>query len=261
VTDPTFLSVQRQNGVLSIILARQPTNAFNLRMVEELMCALKEGAQDASIRCILLTGSGRAFSTGHDVGEIAGVRGVESYRDHLETTYNRIVMQMVRMDKPIVGAINGMAAGAGLGVALATDIRWAAQSARFLYGFTRIGLTADSGVSFLLPALVGLSRAMAFALMDEPLSAKEALSYGMITRLLPDDELQSAATELAASLASGPTRALGLTKRALYRPLIPALTQALAYEASLQEIASRTADHEEGLQAFLEKRPPNFEGK
>lgn len=261
MADPSFLTAQRQNGVLSITLARQPSNAFNLRMVEELMHALEEGSKDSSIGCILLTGSGRAFSTGHDVGEIAGVRGVESYRDHLENTYNRIILQMVRMQKPIVGAINGMAAGAGLGIALAVDVRWAAQRTSFLFGFTRIGLTSDSGVSFLLPALIGMPRAMEFALTNEPLSAEEALSIGLITRLLPDDELQGAAFELAASLASGPTRALGLTKRAFYRPWIPALTQALAYEASLQEIAGKTADHEEGLQAFLEKRPPNFKGE
>jgi 2-(1,2-epoxy-1,2-dihydrophenyl)acetyl-CoA isomerase len=261
VADSAFLSLQRQSGVLTITLTREPTNAFNLQMVEELMDALRDGAKDASIRCILLTGSGRAFSTGHDVGEIADVRGRESYREHLEQTYNRIVLQMLRMEKPILGAINGMVAGAGLGIALAADLRWAAESASFLFGFTRIGLTADSGVSFLLPALVGMSRAMELAFLNEPLAAEDALAYGMVTRVLPDDELPGAAFEFAASLASGPTRALGLTKRAFYQPLLSTFTEALAYEASLQEIASRTADHEEGLRAFLEKRSPNFEGK
>jgi 2-(1,2-epoxy-1,2-dihydrophenyl)acetyl-CoA isomerase len=230
-------------------------------MVDEFLSVLKDGSRDSDCRCVLLTGSGRTFSTGHDVGEIASVRGSESYRDHLRQTYNPIVLAMAGIEKPIVAAINGMAAGAGLGIALATDIRWAAESANFLYGFTGIGLTADSGISWTLPFLMGMSRALEFALTNEPLSAEKALEYGLITNVLPDETLQEAAFELAVSLAEGPTRALGLTKRAFYRPLLPALEQTLEYEAGLQEIASRTADHAEGLAAFLEKRPADFKGE
>lgn len=261
MANPSFLQVESREGVLSITFARQPGNSFNLQMVDQFMRALKDASRDPDCRCVLLTGSGRAFSTGHDVGEIADVRGAESYRDHLRQTYNPIVLAMVGMEKPIVAAVNGMAAGAGLGIALAADIRWAAESANFLYGFGGIGLTADSGVSWALPALIGLPRALEAALTNEPISAEKASEYGLVTRVLPDEALQDAAFELAVSLAAGPTRALGLTKRAFYRPLLPSLMRALEYEASLQEIASRTADHAEGLAAFLEKRPADFEGE
>jgi 2-(1,2-epoxy-1,2-dihydrophenyl)acetyl-CoA isomerase len=165
------------------------------------------------------------------------------------------------LEKPIVGAINGAAAGAGLGVALATDVRIAAASARFVFGFTGIGLTADSGTSLMLPLLIGLARAAEMAFTNSPLSADQALACGLVNRVVPDGELAAAAGAFAESLAAGPTRALGLTKRAFYHAHLASLPAALEYEAHLQDIAGRTQDHHEGVRAFLAKRAPAYTGR
>jgi 2-(1,2-epoxy-1,2-dihydrophenyl)acetyl-CoA isomerase len=168
---------------------------------------------------------------------------------------------MRRLEKPIVGAINGPAVGAGLGIALATDVRIAAESASFIYGFTGIGLSADSGTSLALPLLAGLARAAELAFTNRTVTATEALEMGLVNKVVPDAELMDQARELAASLASGPTRAIGLSKRALNHSVLGSLEATLEYEAQLQEIAGRTEDHAEGLAAFLEKRQPKFQGK
>jgi 2-(1,2-epoxy-1,2-dihydrophenyl)acetyl-CoA isomerase len=187
--------------------------------------------------------------------------GQVSFRQHLHRTYNRVILRMRKLEKPIVGAINGPAVGAGLGIALATDVRIAAESASFIYGFTGIGLSADSGTSLALPLLAGLARAAELAFTNRAVTAPEALEMGLVNRVVPDAELMDQARELAASLASGPTRAIGLSKRALNRSVLGSLEATLEYEAQLQEIAGRTEDHAEGLAAFLEKRQPKFQGK
>lgn len=260
MTEYQTLQVEQQENVLTVGLNRPKANAFNHLMVDELLDILKQTEKDASVRCVVLTGCGSFFSTGHDVGFIAEADASISYREHLERTYNRLIRSMHRMAKPIVGAINGPAAGAGLGVALATDMRWAGKSASFIFGFTRIGLTADAGTSLMLPLLIGLSRAMEMAFTNQPLSAEEALEFGLVSRVVDDEELKSEVAELAASIANGPTASLGLTKRGFNRAMLRALSDTLEYEGYLQELASRTADHKEGVAAFLGKRPPNFEG-
>lgn len=261
MTDDSTLQVSQADGVLTIAFARPKANAFTTSMVDEIRAALKKGGADASVRCIVLTGAGRFFSAGQDLGEIGDRVGELSFREHLLRTYNRLILQMRTLEKPIIGAINGPAAGAGLGVALATDIKLAGQSARFIFGFTGIGLTADSAVSLMLPRLIGPARAAYVAFTNQPVTASQALEWGMVNEICPDDLLMQRAGEWAASLAEAPTRAIGLTKRAFNRTMFHDLESTLDYEAHLQDIAGRTEDHAEGVAAFLEKRAPVFTGR
>jgi len=257
--DASLLSEQN-GGVLTLTLNRPKANAFDQGLVDALLDALRRAEADASVRSVVLTGAGSVFSAGQDVTALGAVDGQVSFRRHLERTYNRLILRVRRLEKPVVGAINGAAAGAGLGLALAADIRLAARSARFVFGFTGIGLTTDSATSLMLPLLIGLARASEVAFTNAPVSAEQALSYGLVNRVVDDTDLAAEAAKLAAQLAAGPTRALGLTKRAFNHALLPHLEDVLDYEAHLQEAAGRTADHREGVKAFLEKREPVFRG-
>jgi 2-(1,2-epoxy-1,2-dihydrophenyl)acetyl-CoA isomerase len=261
MTEYKDLLTDEAGPVLTIRLNRPKANAFDEVMVDELLDVLKRAGRDEAVRCVVLTGAGKNFSAGQDIGIILERQATVSFREHLQRTYNRVILSMRQLEKPIVGAINGAAAGAGLGVALATDIRIAAESARFFFGFTGIGLTADSATSLTLPFALGLARASEMAFTNEPLSAEEALACGLVNRVVPAAELPAVAAAMANSLANGPTRAMGLTKRAFNRAMLGALERTLDYEAYLQEIASRTQDHQEGMRAFMEKRPPRFIGK
>jgi len=255
-----FLLSEQNGGVLTLTLNRPKANAFDQGLVDALLDALRRAEAEASVRSIILTGAGSVFSAGQDVTALGAVDGQVSFRRHLERTYNRLILRVRRLEKPVVGAINGAAAGAGLGLALAADIRLAARSARFVFGFTGIGLTTDSATSLMLPLLIGLARASEVAFTNAPVSAEQALSYGLVNRVVDDADLAAEAAKLAAQLAAGPTRALGLTKRAFNHALLPHLEDVLDYEAHLQEAAGRTADHREGVKAFLEKREPVFRG-
>lgn len=255
------LWTKQAGSVMTITLNRPKANAFDFQMTDELLDALRRAAADRTIRCLILTGSGRSFSAGQDVVVMRQEGKTTSYRQHLEQTFNRIVLLIRQMEKPVIGAINGAAAGAGLGIALATDLRIAAESARFVFGFTILGLAGDSGVSLFLPALVGLARATELAFTNTPLTAQQALAFGLVNQVVPDEQLMSAASDLAIALANGPTQALALSKRAFNVAALPDLEAVLHYEGFMQEIASRTADHQEGIAAFLEKRPPSFRGE
>jgi 2-(1,2-epoxy-1,2-dihydrophenyl)acetyl-CoA isomerase len=233
----------RQDGVLTITLDRPKANAFNQVMIDELLAELKQAASDEEIRCLVLTGAGRFFSTGQDIKVFSESPEPVSFRWHLERTYNRIVVRLRQLEKPVIGAINGPAAGAGLGIALATDLRVCAKSAAFIFGFSGIGLTTDSGTSVMLPLLIGLARASEMALTNQPLSAEQALTYGLVNQVVADEDLLSHAQQIARQLAAGPTRAYGLTKRAFNRAVLPGLEAALDHEAYLQELAGRTEDH------------------
>ena len=250
------------DGVATITLNRpSKLNAFNDAMIGETLDALKAAARDDAVRSIVLTGAGRAFSSGQDLAAFQERGEGGSIAEHLRHGYHRVVRQMVTLEKPIVGAINGIAAGAGCGVALAADMRIAADSASFMLAFSRIGLIPDSGVNWFLPRIIGYSRAYEMAVTAERVSAATALEWGLVNRVVPAEQLPEIAAAVARQLAEGPTLAFGLTKRAMQRGWGMSLDEALEYEAYLQEVAGRSADNREGIAAFLEKRPPNFTGR
>jgi 2-(1,2-epoxy-1,2-dihydrophenyl)acetyl-CoA isomerase len=235
-------------------------NSFDRRMKEELLAAFKGFARDPAVRVVILTGAGRAFSAGQDLKERqepgAADLGVE-LREH----YNPIVLAMRRLEKPIIGAINGVAAGAGCSIALACDIRLASESASFIEVFGRVGLVPDTGSSWFLPRLVGYARAAEMVFTAEPVDAARAEQIGLVDRVVPAERLMEEAQALASRLADAAPLAMGLAKRALVRALDSDLESSLEFEAQLQSIAGRTADHAEGVRAFAEKRPARFRGE
>ncbi|NIO09120.1 MAG: 2-(1,2-epoxy-1,2-dihydrophenyl)acetyl-CoA isomerase [Deltaproteobacteria bacterium] len=248
------------NGVAAITLNRpQALNAFTPQMNSELFDALRVAERDEEIRCVMITGAGRAFCAGQDLkGRSREQRG--SLGQSLRERYNPIILRICGMEKIVVAAVNGVAAGAGCNLALACDLRIASEDARFIEAFVRVGLAPDCGGSFFLPRLIGLSKAMELLLLGEPVDAKEAHRIGLVTKVVPAKSMASEARELAERIARGP-RSTGLIKRAVNRNLKVELENQLEYEAQLQEIAGRTMDFDEGVAAFLEKRSPVFQGK
>ena len=250
---------ERQDGVLVLTLNRpEKLNAITGELLDALYAALKEGEEDREVRALLLTGAGRAFSAGQDLTEFGDRK--PDYEAHLRR-YNRVVEALSGLEKPLVVAVNGVAAGAGMSLALWGDLRLAAVGASFTTAFVRIGLVPDSGLSFLLPRLVGLAKAQELLLLSPRLSAEEALALGLVHRVVPAEKLMEEALSLAKELAQGPTRAYALTKKLLLETYRLSLTEALALEAVLQGKAGQTQDHEEGVRAFREKRPPRFQGR
>jgi 2-(1,2-epoxy-1,2-dihydrophenyl)acetyl-CoA isomerase len=248
-----------QNGVLCLTIQRPPVNALNQEILSALLAAFREASTTTDIRCILLTGSQGVFSAGHDIHEMLAARHSHvSYRTHLLETYNPLILLIRRINQPVVAVINGPAAGAGLGIALACDLRIAAEPAHFTVGFAGIGLAPDSGVSLFLPLLIGLARATEMSFSNASIPAAQALEWGLINRLVSSEELAAESLNLAQMLANGPVGAFGLAKRAYNRAVLPNLEDVLDHEAHLQEIASHGHEHEEGVSAFIEKRFPNF---
>ena len=249
-----------QSATLTISLNRpERANAFNFEMIVELRSALGHAATDSQVCCVVLTGAGSSFCAGHDITEMLAVQGQGvSYQEHLKQTYNPLILQIRRLEKPVIAAINGPVAGAGLGVALACDLRVAAETALFTVGFTGIGLVPDSAVSLLLPALIGLGRATEFTFTNQPINSAQALEWGMVNQVVSENRLAGVAKRLAAGLATGPTGAYGLTKRLFNQNVLPYLEKTLEFEGELQEIASKSVEHVEGVKAFLEKRTPKF---
>jgi len=252
----TTLLTDLQAATLTISLNRpERANAFNFEMIAALRGTLEKAAEDAEIRCVVLTGAGNSFCAGHDVTEMLAAQEQDvSYREHLEATYNPLILQIRKMEKPVIAAVNGPVAGAGLGVALACDMRIAAGMATFTVGFTGIGLVPDSAVSLLLPALIGLGRTTEFTFTNQPITAAQALEWGMVNQVVPENELMNVAGKLAAGLATGPVGAYGLTKRLFNKSILPNLEEVLEFEGELQEIASKSEEHRKGVKAFLEKR-------
>ena len=253
------LCLQRSGAVVRIMLDRPPANAFDVPMAQALRAALQSAAEDSTVRCVWLTGAGRFFSAGQDVSTISGA-SPEMVRQALHEIYNPCILLLRTMPKPVLAAVNGPAAGMGLGLVLAADQRLAARSARFVFGFTALGLTADCGVSALLPAWVGLGRAIRMAYQEEPLPAEQAMEDGLVAEVCDDAKLEEQAAAWAERLAAGPTRALALTKQALNQSAFPDLERRLEEEATRQAAAAATADAREGVQAFLEKRRAAFQG-
>jgi 2-(1,2-epoxy-1,2-dihydrophenyl)acetyl-CoA isomerase len=245
------------HGVFVITLDRPKANALNLEMVRSLREAFRLASLHPDARTVLLRAAGTTFSGGQDVYEILQAQG-QSYRKHLLETYNPLVLQIRQLSLPVVAEIRGTVAGAALGLALACDLRIASDDARFVVGFLGIGLALDSAVSLFLPALIGLGRATQAAFSNEPIHARQALSWGLVNQLVPPEMLSTTALDAARRLASGPVHAMGLAKRDFNQAVFPRLEQVLDYEAHIQEIARLGAEHKEGVRAFVEKRLPDW---
>ena len=235
-------------------------NSFVREMALALQNILNDCANDDSIRCILITGSGKAFCAGQDLKEATDPEGPEIeqiVREH----YNPIIRKIREIEKPVIAAVNGIAAGAGANVALACDIVVAGKSANFIQAFGKIGLIPDSGGTYFLPRLIGLPKATALMMTGESISAEKAEKMGMIYAVYEDTEFESKSLQLAKSISEMPTKGLGYTKRLLTHSLNNSLDEQLDLEAETQALSAKSEDHKEGVQAFLEKRPPVFTGK
>ena len=254
---------ETSQGVLTLTLNRPDVlNSFNLAMARALQSALADAAADPAIRCVLLTGAGRGFCAGQDLAAAAIDPATPlDVGAIVREQYNPIVRAIWTLEKPVVCAVNGVAAGAGANLALACDIVVASTDASFIQSFCKIGLIPDSGGTWLLPRLVGAARAAALVLLGEKLPASTAREWGLIYETFEPAELREQAMALAVHLASQPTRALGLTKRALNLALEQGLSAQLDTEMEIQTEAARTADFTEGVQAFLQKRKPVFTGR
>ena len=252
------------SGVQTITLNRpDKLNSFNPEMHAALRSALNEAARNPEIRCVLLTGSGRGFCAGQDLSE-REMKAGDAPRDlstTIEAYYNPLVKAMRALPKPIVCAVNGIAAGAGANIALACDIVLAAKSAAFLQAFAKIGLVPDSGGTWFLPHLVGTARAMGLAMLADKLPAEEAARMGLIWKCVDDALLMDEAQRMCAHLATQPTVALGLMKQAIYAAVNNTLEAQLDLESQLQREAGWSDDYREGVAAFLEKRRPQFKGR
>ena len=249
-------------GVATLTLNRPETlNAFNEKMITETLDGIKRADKEPSLRCLVITGSGRAFSAGQDLKDVQAREETFSIAEHLRRGYNRIVTNLVRLEKPVVAAINGVAAGAGCGIALAADIRIASHKASFILSFSRVGLIPDSGLTWSLTRILGYARAFEMAVTAERIPAEKALEWGIVNDVVPSDQLMEVVSAWSNKLASGPTLAFGLTKRAMNHSMNVTLAESLEYEASIQEIAARSQDFKEGVDAFVEKREPRYRGR
>ena len=242
------------SGVLTLAINRPPVNALDHQTIFSLLKSLQEGSDNESIRCIVLTGSNDVFCAGHDINEmLVGQDQKESYREHLLETYNPLILQIRKTPKPVIASINGPAAGAGLGIALACDLRIASDNAHFTVGFAGVGLVPDSGVSLFLPLLIGLGRATELSFSNATIPANKALEWGIINRITTPEQLEAQTNIFAAGLANGPMGTYGLTKKAFNQAVLHNLENALDQEANLQELASKSDEHRLGVKAFLNR--------
>lgn len=256
---------QQKDNVLEITLNR-PTalNAINDKMGEELLSALRQADKDKTVRCVVISGAGRAFSAGEDVQglkERYGGGHHPSLGDHLRKKYHPLISAIRNMEKPVIARLNGIAAGSGASIALACDFRIAAEEAGLKQAFIGVGLVPDSGSSYFLSRMAGPAKATELIMTGRTLKAHEAQQLGLVNEVVTTAELNKTVDDLARRLANGPTKALGYSKRLINRASTMDLADAMEYEAQHQDIAGKTADHLEAVNAFLEKRDPKFTGK
>lgn len=253
--------IEKQGGVSKITLNRPEVfNSFNRKMALDFQAALKSAAEDETVRAIFVTGEGKAFCAGQDLAEATSSDG-PSMEQIVKEHYNPIISLIRTIEKPVIAAVNGVAAGAGANIALACDITIARQSASFIQAFSKIGLIPDSGGTFFLPRLIGTQKALALMMTGDKVSAVEAEAMNMIYKAIPDEDFETFVAQFAQQIASLPTRGLGLTKKAVNQSLNNDLETQLDWEGILQVEAGQTQDFKEGVQAFLEKRKPLFTGK
>ncbi|HCI81704.1 MAG TPA: 2-(1,2-epoxy-1,2-dihydrophenyl)acetyl-CoA isomerase [Ktedonobacter sp.] len=263
-TDFQHLLVQHEEGVATLTMNRpEVLNAFNDIMLAELTEALEVAANDETVRCVVITGAGRAFGAGQDLTNFnVSVENGERPKvsEHL-VKYHRVVHLIHEMQKPVVAAVRGVAAGISCNIALACDLRIAADNARFIEAFARIGLVPDGGGAYFLPRLVGLGRALEMSLLADEVLGPDAERIGLVTKCVPLGEFDESVKAFAQRLANGPTRSYGLIKQLLYKSMDMNLQESLQLEGQLQDEAFTTADHREGVEAFLQKRPAKYTGK
>lgn len=262
-TDFQHLLVQHEEGVVTLTMNRpEVLNAFNDTMLAELTEALEVAASDETVRCVVITGAGRAFGAGQDLTSFNRplVNGeTPKVSEHLNK-YHRVVYLIREMPKPVVAAVRGVAAGISCNIALACDLRIAADNARFIEAFARIGLVPDGGGAYFLPRLIGLGRALEMSLLADEVLGPEAERIGLVTKCVPLGEFDESVKAFAQRLANGPTRSYGLIKQLLYKSMESDLQASLQLEGQMQDIAFTTQDHREGVSAFLQKRPAKYTG-
>jgi len=257
-----FINFTKENGVGKIVFSRpEKFNSFVREMMMAFQGALDDCQQDEAVRCILITAIGKAFCAGQDLGEAIDDSNGLDLEKIVNEHYNPCIKRIREIEKPIVAAVNGVAAGAGANIALACDIVVAAESANFIQAFSKIGLIPDSGGTFHLPRLIGFQKASALMMLGDKVSAQEAERLGMIYRYFPDDAFDDEVEKIVNKLARMPTKGIGLTKRALNLSLTNGLNTQLDIEEHLQAEAGESEDYKEGVSAFLEKRKPTFVGK
>jgi len=261
MTESSIL-VTRTETVATLTLNRpDKLNSLTVEMLSEISDALSEIASDETLRVLVITGAGRGFCAGQDLRQAGSIGDGRAVRNVIERHYNPIIRQIRGLKMPVIAAVNGIAAGAGANLALACDLVVAAESASFVQAFCRIGLIPDAGGTYFLPRLVGHARALGLALLGDSLEAKKAADWGLIWQAVPDAALPATIDELTQRLAAAPTMALSLIKQALNASGHHSLEQQLATEAELQPLAAETEDFQEGILAFLEKRPAKFYGR
>lgn len=258
------LLIERSDGVATVTLNRPDSmNSLSVELKQALVSAVEELGADGSVRAVVLTGNGRGFCVGQDLREHVAMleSGDPAPLSTVIEHYNPIVQGLAGMPKPVIAAVNGMAAGAGAGLAFACDFRITAKTAGFLLAFANVGLTLDSGVSWTLPRLIGAARATSLALLAEPITAEAALEMGLVNAVVEAERLLPAAQELAARLAAGPTAAYAAIKASIAYAASSTLAESLAKEAELQTAMGRTEDHRNATAAFVAKQKPVFEGR
>lgn len=264
-TPRTQVSYELANGVATIALNRpEAMNGLDIATKEELLVAVTRAADDDEVRCVVLTGSGRAFCVGQDLKEhIALLRDGTSEQlfTTVEAHYNPIVTALAEMTKPVIAAVNGVAAGAGASLAMACDFRVLAESAGFNFAFAGVALSCDTGSSWTLPRLVGRAKAIELLYFPRTLGAAECQAIGLATEVVPDEELPGKVAELATRLAAGPTVAYGAIRRSVVFSAGHDLEESLAHESAMMTLTGSTEDHRNAVEAFVGKQPPRFEGR